>query len=198
MGPQPVRFRTPGHDLPSNAMSTDRRVRRTQLALTTALVELMLEKGFESVTVAEIADRADVGRSTFYAHYADKEDLLQGSLDGLSTALDADIAARGATREGHPALRFCLPMAEHVGDNRRLHAMFVGGRGSALAQELVRDMWVEFIQAGWPEGDALAVRAIAGAFEAALAWWLAEAPELSAEDMVQRFCRLIEPGLTRD
>lgn len=178
-------------------MSEDRRVRRTQQALTTALVELMLEKGFDAVTVAEIAERADVGRSTFYAHYADKEDLLQGSIDGLRAYVAGAIHAAGPNAEGHPALRFCLPMAEHVGENRRLHAMFVGGRRTALVQELVRDMWIEFMHAGWPQGDALAMRAIAGGFDAALAWWLTEAPELTASQVVARFRGLIEPALTR-
>jgi transposase-like protein len=59
---------------------SDRRVQRSKRALREALVQLMIEKGYEETTVADIAERADVGRSTFYTHYADKEDLLQGSL----------------------------------------------------------------------------------------------------------------------
>ena len=56
----------------------DRRVRKTRKALRDALVELTLEKGYAAVTVGDIADRADVGRTTFYAHFTDKEDLLLG------------------------------------------------------------------------------------------------------------------------
>ncbi|KAF0845629.1 TetR/AcrR family transcriptional regulator [Nocardia caishijiensis] len=55
---------------------TDRRVRRTRDALHRALIELMIERGYERVTVSDIIERADVGRSTFYAHYRDKDDLL--------------------------------------------------------------------------------------------------------------------------
>ncbi|ONM48689.1 TetR/AcrR family transcriptional regulator [Nocardia donostiensis] len=54
----------------------DRRVRRTRDALHRALIELTMERGYERVTVSDIIDRADVGRSTFYAHYRDKDELL--------------------------------------------------------------------------------------------------------------------------
>ncbi|WP_083865436.1 TetR/AcrR family transcriptional regulator [Nocardia brevicatena] len=54
----------------------DRRIRRTRDALHLALIELMMERGYERVTVSDIIARADVGRSTFYAHYRDKDDLL--------------------------------------------------------------------------------------------------------------------------
>jgi AcrR family transcriptional regulator len=62
----------------------DRRVRRTRRALEEALISLILEKGFESVTVEEITDRADLGRTTFYLHFKDKEDLLMQAIDSIS------------------------------------------------------------------------------------------------------------------
>lgn len=57
----------------------DRRVRRTRRALHQALIGLMLERGYARITVQDILDRADVGRSTFYAHFRNKDDLLVGS-----------------------------------------------------------------------------------------------------------------------
>ena len=54
----------------------DRRVRKTRQLLREALMELTLERGYDHVTIQDILDRADVGRSTFYAHYHDKDDLL--------------------------------------------------------------------------------------------------------------------------
>ena len=62
---------------PPNAPA-DRRARRSQQALLDALVQLMIEKGFEHTTIADIAERANVGRSTFYAHFDPvKEDVVQ-------------------------------------------------------------------------------------------------------------------------
>ena len=58
-----IRDRTPARP--------DRRVNRTRRALKDALCDLILEKGYEHVTVGDVLDRADVGRSTFYAHFVD-------------------------------------------------------------------------------------------------------------------------------
>ena len=54
----------------------DRRVRRTRDALHRALIELMMQRAYDRITVSDVIARADVGRSTFYAHYRDKDELL--------------------------------------------------------------------------------------------------------------------------
>src|SRR5208337_4703375 len=77
--------------VPVSAPKLDRRVRRTRDALGDALLTLMQEKPFESIIVQHVLDRAGVGRSTFYAHYRDKDDLflsdLEDFLEGMSTLL---------------------------------------------------------------------------------------------------------------
>src|SRR5690349_3955430 len=65
----------------------DRRVERTRQLLEAALLSLIKEKEFEAISVQEIIDRANVGRATFYAHYDNKEDLLESGFDGLLTML---------------------------------------------------------------------------------------------------------------
>src|SRR5688572_17611341 len=93
----------------------DRRVEKSKRALAEALVRLMIDKGYEAITVADIAERANVGRSTFYAHYADKEDLLQESLRGLRQHLTTATPRRqDADGPVHPALAFSLPMLHHM------------------------------------------------------------------------------------
>jgi len=67
--------------------TTDRRVRRTRQLLRDALMELTLERGYDRVTVQDILDKADVGRSTFYAHYRDKDDLLVSEFEALHPSL---------------------------------------------------------------------------------------------------------------
>src|SRR6266478_6167941 len=59
----------------------DARVRRTRDSLGDALVALMQEKPFDSIIVQDVLDRAGVGRSTFYAHYRDKEDLFLSDVE---------------------------------------------------------------------------------------------------------------------
>src|SRR5690606_22537701 len=77
-----VRNGTPGAKCTGKRMerpAEDRRVRRTRQALLQALIELTTEQGYEHVTVQGIAERANVGRTTFYAHFRDKEELLEKS-----------------------------------------------------------------------------------------------------------------------
>jgi AcrR family transcriptional regulator len=71
----------------------DPRVRRTRKLLNQAFSELITEKGFQSITVQDIADRAEVNRATFYAHFEDKYDMLdsftrEGFLEWLSKMVD--------------------------------------------------------------------------------------------------------------
>src|SRR5436190_13555719 len=69
------------------ARAVDRRVQRTRQLLHAALMSLIQEKGFESLSVQDIIDRANVGRATFYAHFDSKEDLLASGIEGLRTSL---------------------------------------------------------------------------------------------------------------
>ena len=59
----------------------DRRVKRTQRLLAQALIELTLERGYETVTIRDITERADVGYATFFRHYTDKDALLHEVLE---------------------------------------------------------------------------------------------------------------------
>ncbi len=165
----------------------DRRVQRTHDALRRAMTELIIEKGFEAISVSEIADRANVGRSTFYVHFADKEDLLQGSLDQLRAWLEGRVrVALEMARDVRPALAFCLPMLEHADEQRLLFAAMIGTRGAVLVRELMHDIWVGLMRAHYP-GDELVVQAIAGAFGSTLSWWLEKAPELTPSEVDRRF-----------
>lgn len=61
----------------SKVMTVDRRVQRTQQSIRNALLELILEKHYDAISVQDIISRANVGRSTFYLHFRDKEDLFR-------------------------------------------------------------------------------------------------------------------------
>ncbi|WP_067863526.1 TetR/AcrR family transcriptional regulator [Nocardia shimofusensis] len=70
----------------------DRRVRRTRTQLHRALIELMLERDYARISVRDILDRADIGRSTFYTHFRDKDDLLLvSSIEYVRAAISAPL-----------------------------------------------------------------------------------------------------------
>jgi AcrR family transcriptional regulator len=104
----------------------DERIRRTRARLGDALVALIQEKAYGDVTVQEVLDRASVGRSTFYLHFRDKNDLLLSQLETflemMSTFLDI----------GNEQSHRVLPVAEmfaHIGaENKIYRALADAGR----------------------------------------------------------------------
>jgi AcrR family transcriptional regulator len=85
--------------MPLKVKKDDRRANRTKRSLSEALVELIHEKRFDDITVQDVIDRADVGRSTFYSHFRDKEDLFQQDwerfLDMFAGGINWDNAGEG-------------------------------------------------------------------------------------------------------
>src|SRR5260370_28531913 len=75
----------------------DRRIPRTRAMLQHALTSLILKKGYEAITIQDICDEANVGRSTFYAHYTSKDDLKRRGFGHLRKELvDRQREARAA------------------------------------------------------------------------------------------------------
>ena len=108
----------------------DRRVRRTQEAIRTAFRELFFAHGFDAISIADIAERADVGRSTFYKHFESKDDLLAQSIGPyLEVMADACVSVVEP-----PAL---IRVIEHFWENRR-HArtVFAGGSLALMTRVL--------------------------------------------------------------
>jgi AcrR family transcriptional regulator len=100
----------------------DRRTLRTRQLLLTALRELMHTHRYESISVSEIAERANVGRSTFYAHYVDKDDLFATGVREMVSQLEQD----------EPGLRNTLSpslgLFHHVAEAQGLYPSFAHGR----------------------------------------------------------------------
>ncbi|HEU5076508.1 MAG TPA: TetR/AcrR family transcriptional regulator [Polyangiaceae bacterium] len=194
----------PAPNDPSSGRKPDRRVERTKRALFEALVELMIEKGYDAISVADVADRANVGRSTFYAHYADKEDLLQESLRGLrhhlTTAAPARLKPDGPV---HPALAFSLPMLLHVQEVRELFCALAGKQQGAPVQTQLHVMLADLVRetleaegVATAQRSALMAEAIVGAFLSLAIWWMNGNEQLSAEDVDRAFLALFTPGLS--
>ena len=84
------------------ARKPDRRTERSRSALMSAFIAIVLSDGYDAVTVERVAERANVGRSTFYMHYKGKEDILRQSLKHPCSVLVAivglDVAPRRSFR----------------------------------------------------------------------------------------------------
>jgi AcrR family transcriptional regulator len=178
----------------------DRRVRRTRTAIHHALTSLMREKGYDAVTVTDIIDRADVGRSTFYTHFTDKSDVLDESLNGLGEFLRAQRDTGGGQLFG-----FSLAMFEHAQEQRALLQGLLGRRGASVVHDRITRLLAELVGEELVTLNAgrqpavpveLIVTGVVGAYLALLARWLDETDTHTPQEMDAAFRRLVLPGIT--
>lgn len=175
----------------------DRRVQRTRQLLQDALIAMMIEKGYEATTVQDIIDRANVGRATFYAHFADKQTLLASRLEDLRALL----AER--QRQAPGRLDFSLQMLEHALGHRSLYQAIVGRDSGAFVLRRIHmtiaDLAVLDLKAldftGTTERRQLAAQYVAGAFMAVLTWWLERGAKLPPPEVDAIFRGLVMQGL---
>jgi AcrR family transcriptional regulator len=181
----------------------DRRVSRTRRALKEALTDLILEKGYEAVTVQDVIDRADVGRSTFYAHFIDKDDLLMAIL--------ADLDVPGPDTEGwqpdDPAFGWTLELFRHFGSGKRLFKAVASGQTGALARRETTRRLEDLARAELsrlkvarkldPFRVETVVRFLVGTFIGFMDWWMREENEhLPPEQVDHAFRSLVLPGVS--
>ncbi|HEX5835562.1 MAG TPA: TetR/AcrR family transcriptional regulator [Pyrinomonadaceae bacterium] len=180
----------------------DARVRRTRDALGDALVTLMQEKPFDTITVQDVLDRANVGRSTFYSHYSDKDDLLMSDAEEFFESVAMMLSARGDKSDRvFPVQEFfahiteakqfvnALVSAGKFNDNMELaRGMFARGIEKRL-EELPRGQAI-------PESERPVIAfAHAGALLALLTWWIDRGMKQSPAEMDQLFHRLVWQGV---
>jgi AcrR family transcriptional regulator len=185
----------------------DRRVARTRAMLQKAHISLILEKGYEAITVDDICDAANVGRSTFYAHYTSKDDLRRSGLEHLRKELvdrqrDA-LATPGDIRDR--SLGFSLTMFEHAHDHIDLYRALVGGRGGAVALGTIRRILSDLVRyelaatVDKKSADVipreLVVQYVVGAFMAVMTWWLDGGAKLPPRRIDAMFRRLATEGI---
>ncbi|MER8499352.1 TetR/AcrR family transcriptional regulator [Mesorhizobium sp. M1142] len=178
----------------------DRRVARTRALLQDALIALIPERGYAALTVEDICQKADVGRSTFYTHYAGKDELRSAALEAHLQSLSKRVSANEKT--GNRLFEFSLPMFEHARAFRSLHHALLASSGDTIHDQLRERIRraVRTELAGKRIGYTgmpieIAVQFISGAFLAVLAWWISEDSKLSPAQIDELFQRMAGQGL---
>jgi len=180
----------------------DARVRRTRDALGDALVALMQEKPFETITVQDVLDRAKVGRSTFYSHYSDKDDLLMSDAEEFFGLVSVLLSRRGEKSDR------VFPVKEffgHITEAKQFVDALVASGKFNDNMELARGQFARGIEkrlAELPRGQQIPAEerpaiafAHAGALLALLTWWIDRGMKQSPAEMDQLFHRLVWKGV---
>lgn len=191
------------------APGTDRRILRTRGLLHEALTALVHEKGYDAVSVRDILERANVGRSTFYMHFGSKDELLASAIRETLLPVRATDRRSAAARRDDP-LEFSLRVFEHVHRQRSLGKSPMDRRGRALLhghlQAVVTEWLAEDLHRAsrGRRGSAstlpreLVAQHVAATFALVLNWWLEHGGRLAPKEADAVFRRLVVPTIERE
>lgn len=178
----------------------DRRVRRTRRLLGEALVALITEKEYESISITDITERADLNRATFYLHYGSKEELLVDMLEERFDELVQRMEAINPNRPQWETYEAEVLIFEHAAEHHKMYKVLLGQNGvgyvvnrivqyiaDVVEEDMKRFITTDDINIPLP----LVAQHVAGALYAQLAWWITHdmpyTPEYMAK-ITHRMC----------
>jgi AcrR family transcriptional regulator len=176
------------------AVVQDSRIERSTKALSDALIALAQEQEFSRITVQQILDRAGVARATFYAHYRNKEDVLDSSYDRLFAVLAAILEASRADDRLFPVAEFLT----HIQSARPMVDALHRATGIAQlrmlfarhAERIIEQRLVATARTADAIRRALAAHMLAGALVELVDWWYAHPNAATPTDLDRAFQKL--------
>jgi AcrR family transcriptional regulator len=195
-----------GFNVETSMERLDRRIRRTQKSLHDALISLVLEKNYDSITIQEILDRADVGRATFYSHFKGKDELLMVGAHDLRIALNAAVQReRSSLKPREVVIGFSRAMFEHASEYREVYyallrtqgwPLFRGHLEEILDEIIRRECKAEIQKLRKADSDVpvdLFIQYVRAAFFSVLTWWLDRRSRLTPSQINEVFRSLALP-----
>jgi len=204
---------------PTKSNRADRRVQRTRQALRTALLELIKEKGYDSISIEEITQHANIGRATFYLHYQDKEDLLLEQFSEMQNETVQLIAAipfsdwlpdpkksKGKSKQSQSLLPLQM-VFQHIFDHSDFYYLLLKSENSSKIVERIRKISIEsivkFVEAKMKTDPIPLLFEVpieyfasffSGAFLSSVSWWLEEDLKHTPKEMTDMFRKLFFSG----
>jgi AcrR family transcriptional regulator len=169
----------------------DRRTRKTQSAIYSAFVSLIVERGYDAISVQHIIDEADVGRTTFYSHFKSKDDLLVFGFQRLRGDLQGQLkAARGNVSCG-----FLEPLLEHARAHLGLYRALLRGNGGPLAERAFQAIVEELVAGEFKDevDRSSAVAILAGGLMGGIRNWIDKPTSVGEADLASTFRRFTAP-----
>jgi AcrR family transcriptional regulator len=180
----------------------DARIRRTHERLGMALLELIRDKPIDQVTVQEVLDHASVGRSTFYLHFRDKNDLLLSQLEQFLEIMSTTLSVR------KEASHRVVPVAEmfaHIAEQKKFYRALAESDRLNDFFDLAQEYFARGIERRLRESKRvgklsqreLATRsvALAGSLLSLLRWWMDRGAKEPAGQLDELFHRMVWDGM---
>ncbi|HEV2654455.1 MAG TPA: TetR/AcrR family transcriptional regulator [Ktedonobacteraceae bacterium] len=181
----------------------DRRILRTRHMLSDALFVLIIERGYEALTVQDITERANIGRATFYLHYHDKEQLLEDSLLHLIEEFIQYVELKPGSPDTYQTLS--VRVFQHIAEQHQIYRALLRAEGPPSVSVQLRKCLALLIQkrvlqplserSNTKIAPELLAAHSAGSLLALVIWWLDADLAPTAEKMGELFYRLIAPGV---
>jgi AcrR family transcriptional regulator len=190
----------------SHAVQTDLRIRRTHRFLQEAMIELITEKGFEAITVGDIAERAMINRATFYRHYQDKYDLVARIFEETADSLVEHMKPFHKDADQmdleHPP-EIWVQVFEHVAEQSQLYRAMLGKHGSPWFAARMREYIIKLIlknEQRWKPSagsgqqidpampETLPVMQLSHVLIGTIVWWLESEKSYTPRQIATWFC----------
>lgn len=187
---------------------TDLRVQRTNKLIVDAFIHLVEKKGYEQVTVQDIADEAMINRATFYAHYKDKQDLYERifdlALDSFSGILSSEDIVQGNRIRLKNVETTMTAIFQHIHDNRQFYLTIMDGSAIEVIRQklgiLLPMRYAEiFSSLRITESDIdvpldFVIEYITSIFVGTLHWWLTAETTMPPNQLAKLVIKLVANG----
>ena len=184
----------------------DPRVVRTRQLLRSALTSLISEKGYASISIQEITDRASLNRATFYLHYRDKNSLLIDVLEELLNEA-APLPPSGGAPAADTAQESVVLVFDHFAEHAKFYYRMLAEENvpefSTRVRSYVEEVGLKWLIAIQPDEDkvtvprGITINFIGSAFIGVLVWWLQNEMPYSSQEMAAYVLLLTGFGLNR-
>ena len=186
----------------------DRRQQKTRAAIFSAFTTLLARKNYSKITVQEIIDTANVGRTTFYAHFETKDDLLKALCEELfghiiDSAMDCTHTHGLYSDQKAPESVFCH-LLQHLQENDKNIIGLLSCESSEIflryfknsLNELIRSQFLHHSLKNTPDiPQDFLINHISGSFVEMVLWWIQNRMEPSPPELDRYFRAVIEPIL---
>lgn len=158
----------------------DRRVQRTRDLLRNALMQLIQEKGYDTVTIEEITERANLGRTTFYLHYQSKDDLLLDHHADFTSQFNMDKLSREQLLGNVPQPEWVEFLAQ-IGQGKEIYLAFTRTKDADIIMRNIRQRMIddfrESLQKAFPDMTPdppldMLTNYLVGAQLSLIDWWI--------------------------